>query len=74
MGTTRVEGEGGGGPFEGGDRTSFVDGGEFKDLLEKPWELPFEDARDEARVYLVLRDERGGMGWVEHRFAVEAGQ
>lgn len=70
MGTTTMEGDGP--KFGEGGRTSFVDGSmQFQDVLENAWQLPFEDPRDEARLYLVLRDERGGMGWVEHRFDVQ---
>ncbi len=52
-------------------RTSFVDGHtDFKDLLDNHWELPFTPLSTEARLFVVLRDERGGVGWTEHAFDV----
>jgi hypothetical protein len=58
----------------GVERTAFVDGYEFDDLVKNLWEIPFEPHADEALLYLVLRDERGGVGWAEHRFRVKGGE
>jgi hypothetical protein len=55
----------------GGERTTFVDGqNEFGALLENHWRLPRTLDSSEATLVLVLRDERGGVGWAEHRFAL----
>lgn len=55
----------------GGERTTFVDGqSDFGALLENRWRLPRTPGSNEATLVLVLRDERGGVGWAEHRFAV----
>lgn len=52
-------------------RTSFIDGHtDFKDLLDNYWELPHTPLVNQAKLFLVLRDERGGVGWTEHVFDV----
>lgn len=57
------------------ERTTFADGQvDFDYLTGGVWEFPPTVEQDEARLYLVLRDERGGMGWAEYRFAVEGGR
>jgi hypothetical protein len=68
---------GGDGPVGGGggERTTFVDGqSDFGALLENRWRLPRTLAGSESTLVLVLRDERGGVGWAEHRFAVGTGE
>jgi hypothetical protein len=63
----------GDGPFGGGggERTTFVEGQyDFEALLENGWRLPRTLSSSEATLVLVLRDERGGVGWAEHRFAL----
>jgi hypothetical protein len=59
----------------GGDTnqdTSFLDGvNEFDDLLEGGWQLPATLDTRQGRLFLVLRDERGGVGWAEHRFTLQ---
>jgi hypothetical protein len=65
----------GDGPIAGGEgeRTTFVDGqSDFSALLGNEWRLPRRLESSEATLVLVLRDERGGVGWAEHRFAVGA--
>jgi len=57
------------GSFDEPSRTSFVDGGSFDALLTNTWEVGREPG-EEARLLLVLRDERGGIGWIEHDFGV----
>jgi hypothetical protein len=67
----------GGGPFGGGgeERTTFVDGeNDFSALLGNRWLLPRTLDASESTLVLVLRDERGGVGWAEHRFAVAVGE
>ncbi len=52
-------------------RTSFIDGHtDFKDLIDNHWELPHTPLENQAKLFLVLRDERGGVGWTEHVFDV----
>jgi hypothetical protein len=64
-------GDGGGPGGGGGERTTFVDGqNDFAALLGNEWRLPRRPESSEATLVLVLRDERGGVGWAEHRFAV----
>jgi len=60
-------------PFtEGDSQTTFVDGSsKFKDVLVNGWELPLTAGPEEARLIVVLRDERGGTGWSEFRFPVK---
>jgi hypothetical protein len=62
---------------EGGDtdttRTSFIDGKVGLDDLEhNSWDVPLveEFDGDEAALYFVLRDERGGVGWLSRRVRV----
>lgn len=57
--------------FGDNDRTTFVAGsGEFKAFLRNGWELPLT-AKGPAQLLLVVRDERGGVGWTEQSFNVE---
>jgi hypothetical protein len=59
----------------GGERTTFVEGqNDFGALLENRWRLPRTPSSSEATLVLVLRDERGGVGWAEHRFALGASE
>ncbi|MEO8182236.1 MAG: hypothetical protein ABI895_25655 [Deltaproteobacteria bacterium] len=67
----------GGGPLGdgGGERTTFVDGqNDFGALLVNRWRLPRRLDSSEATLVLVLRDERGGVGWAEHRYALGASE
>jgi hypothetical protein len=60
----------------GGDfvHTTFVDGSnEFDDLLKNGWKIPLT-AGSTAALHLVLRDERGGVGWTTRRFDVVGGE
>jgi hypothetical protein len=53
------------------DLTTFVDGeNELSALGFNGWQLPLSAGPEDATLTLVLRDERGGVGWVEHRFPV----
>jgi hypothetical protein len=65
-----VELDGEAGFGAGGERTSFVDGHDFDALLDNGWSLPLT-ADSQASVYMVLRDERGGVGWTERHFDVK---
>ena len=59
----------------GAERTTFVDGqSEFGELLDNRWRLPDTLNSSEVTLMLVLRDERGGVGWAEHRFAIGASE
>lgn len=59
---------------EGDPRTTFVDGhNEFDALLDQGWKLPLT-AKSGAHVYVVVRDERGGVGWSERSFDVKGGK
>ncbi len=65
------DGDGPGGGGGEGERTTFVDGqNDFGALLENQWVLPRTLDSSEATLVLVLRDERGGVGWAQHRFAL----
>ena len=58
----------------GGDseRTTFVDGyNEFDGLVTNGWQLPLTAGPQDAQVIVVLRDERGGVGWSGQQFHVE---
>jgi hypothetical protein len=60
----------------GGDfaRTTFVGGSnEFGELLKNGWKIPLT-AGSSAALHLVLRDERGGVGWAARRFDVVGGE
>ena len=66
--------------LDGGFRsTAFVDDQEGKGdidlegLTTNDWGLPPFVASSEARLIVVLRDERGGVGWMEYSFPVEKG-
>jgi hypothetical protein len=53
------------------DLTTFVDGeNELSALGFNGWQLPLSAGPEDAALTLVLRDERGGVGWAEHRFRV----
>lgn len=59
---------------EGDVRSTFVDGSnDFADLRTNGWELPLT-AGPNAELHLVLRDERGGVGWSQKTFAVTGGE
>jgi hypothetical protein len=65
------------GPVDGYQNygTQFIDGEvAFSELLSNGWKLPRTTERSEAVLMLVLRDERGGVGWAEHRFPLEASE
>jgi hypothetical protein len=34
------------------------------------WQLPLSAGPEDAALTLVLRDERGGVGWAQHSFRV----
>lgn len=61
----------------GGDdsaHTTFVDGSNsVEDLSKNGWELPLT-AGPSAALHLVLRDERGGVGWATRSFSVIGGE
>jgi hypothetical protein len=51
--------------------TTFVDGeNELGALGFNGWQLPLTAGPEDATLTLVLRDERGGVGWAEHSFRV----
>jgi hypothetical protein len=53
------------------DLTTFVDGeNELSALGFNGWQLPLSAGPEDAALTLVLRDERGGVGWAEHSFRV----
>ncbi len=56
---------------KGEQRTSYFDEGSIESLTENTWDMPFEREDSSARLFLVLRDERGGTSWAEHTFALE---
>jgi hypothetical protein len=57
---------------EAEQRTSFVDDHtDFRDLLDNHWAMPHTPLSDQAQLFVVLRDERGGVGWIEHTFDVD---
>lgn len=61
-------------PFGGDPRTTFVDGhNDFDALLDNGWKLPLT-ADGDARIYVVVRDERGGVGWTQRKFDVKGGK
>ena len=50
------------------ERTAFTDGtSELSAIRANTWRLPFprDEDRDEAQVVLVIRDERGGVNWLQ---------
>ena len=58
---------------DGHERTTFVDGSNnVEDLLKNGWQLPLT-AGSSAALHLVLRDERGGVGWTARSFDVVGG-
>ena len=55
-------------------RTTFVNGSnDVEDLLRNGWKLPLT-AGTSAALHLVLRDERGGVGWTTRSFDVVGGE
>lgn len=56
---------------KGEQRTSYFDTGSIESLIENTWDMPFELETSTARIFLVLRDERGGTTWAEHSFTLE---
>ena len=55
-------------------RTTFVDGSnDVADLLKNGWKIPLT-AGPSAELRLVLRDERGGVGWTARSFDVVGGE
>ena len=70
-GDTRGDNERGPSSRDGNQRTAFVEGTtDFEDLLENLWSMPVKPHTTEARLFVVLRDNRGGGSWAEHRFNV----
>ena len=57
---------------KGEQRTSYFDEGSIESLTENTWDMPFELENSEARLFLVLRDERGGTSWADYTFTLEA--
>jgi hypothetical protein len=58
---------------DGNPRTTFVDGSnDVRDLVRNAWKLPLT-AGPSAELHLVLRDERGGVGWTTRAFDVVGG-
>ncbi|MCP4447156.1 MAG: hypothetical protein GY811_17680 [Myxococcales bacterium] len=55
---------------KGSQRTSYFDEGTIENLIENSWDMPYELEDTEARLFLVLRDERDGTSWAEYRFDV----
>ena len=53
-------------------RTTFFEGGEIESLTENTWDMDFDIDTDTARLFLILRDERGGISWTDHSFGLEA--
>jgi hypothetical protein len=69
------DGDGPAGLGGGSERTTFVDGeNDFGALLDNQWLLPRTPGTGEAKLVLVLRDERGGVGWAEHTFTLGASE
>jgi len=56
---------------KGEQRSSYFDTGSIESLTENIWDMPFELEDTNARLFLVLRDERGGTSWIEHTFRLE---
>lgn len=53
---------------KGDIRTSLFEGGDIDDFLENVWDMDFDIDTNLAKIFLVLRDERGGISWSEHEF------
>lgn len=49
-------------------RTTFFEGGDLENFTENTWDMDFEISTDIARLFLVLRDERGGISWTDYSF------
>ncbi len=56
---------------EGAQKTAYHEGGDFEVLLFNYWKLPFDLEGNTAELFVVLRDERGGVSWRQHSFQVE---
>ncbi len=56
-----------------GGLSGSVNGSALEDPSESYVVLENEDRPGEARVYMVVRDERGGIGWTSHPYRVEDG-
>ncbi len=55
-----------------GERTTFVDGSNrFDALLRNGLSLPLTAGPEDITLIVVLRDERGGVGWATHTFGVK---
>lgn len=54
-----------------GPRTSFAEGGEMESLRTTAWDVPMRPSGEDARLFVVVRDERGGVGWGEFRIPME---
>ncbi len=55
---------------KGEQRTSYFHEGDIESLTENVWDMPFDLEDSEARLFLVLRDERDGTSWTEFSFDV----
>jgi len=56
------------------EHTTFVDGSnDFENLVTNGWKIPL-NAGSSAELHLVLRDERGGVGWTTRSFSVIGGE
>lgn len=56
---------------KGEQQTSYFDMGSIDSLTENTWDMPFTFESSNARIFLVLRDERGGTSWSEFSFTLE---
>ena len=57
---------------KGEQRTAYFDEGSIESLTENTWDMPFELEDSNARLFLVLRDERGGSSFAEYAFTLES--
>jgi hypothetical protein len=55
-------------------RTSYFEGGDFEEFRENTWDMDFDITTDIARLFVVLRDERGGISWADFSFGLEEAQ
>jgi hypothetical protein len=53
------------------NRTGYEPGGDFAALTRNDWTLPTEGGT--AELHLVIRDDRGGVGWLSRHLLVEGG-
>ena len=56
---------------KGEQRTSYFDMGSIDTLTNNAWHMPFTFESSNARIILVLRDERDGTSWAEYSFTLE---